>query len=92
MAGVMPATALLLTKNGQVIGEFNNYSELGGWFHISITEKGVITMGGIYQSPEYTLAPERNGFTPEEAVKDWCKNYLKKTVEPRGYKIYRFVK
>ncbi|AUR97826.1 hypothetical protein NVP1244A_124 [Vibrio phage 1.244.A._10N.261.54.C3] len=92
MAGVMPSTKLLLTKNGTVIGEFDNWSDVGSWFHIGITEDGTVTMGGIYQSPTYTLAPESNGYTPEEAVKDWCKCYLKKTVEPRGYKIYRFLK
>ncbi|CAL9965735.1 hypothetical protein VPHD528_0108 [Vibrio phage D528] len=91
MAGCIPKTKLLLTRDGTVIGEFNNYREMGAWFQVTIDETGRIMKGGIYQNPTYTMAPERNGYQPEEAIADWCKNYLAKNVEPRGYKIYRYL-
>lgn len=93
MAGVLPQTRLLLTKNGMVVGDYTTYREMATEFFGKLTfdvERGQVMLNGIYQKPSYTVAPERNGFTPEEAIADWLKCYFVKQM--RGeYRVYRYL-
>lgn len=82
--GVMPRTALLLTRYGMVKGEFDNYFLLAVSFGLSIKD-GVITFNGKERNPTYF-----DEWDSVDAMKDWAKNYVKKNLT-NDYKIYRFL-
>ena len=94
--GTIPPTALLLTKNSVLIGEFESYSSIGHHLGISIDDKGKITFQGEVQTPSYVMdtAPDPyrtgSGFTKHEAINDWCRHHMKNHLG--SYKLYRYLK
>ena len=96
MAGVMPKTALLLTRSGVVQGEYASWYEIAVTLGISIGDDGHITFMGEKQNPGYVIDPDKTIITGEhweriDAIKDWAKCYMEKKL-PSDYRIYRFLK
>lgn len=93
MAGTLPKIRLLLTKNGSVVGDYANYREMASEFFGGITfdeERGQVVLGGIYRNPAYVVAPESNGWAPQEAIIDWLKCHF--VEQMRGeYRVYRYL-
>jgi hypothetical protein len=95
MVGVIPKTALLLTKYDRIVGHFKSYSEVGHHLGVSIDKEGKITFMGKRCYPEYVLGDVNSftpvkPFTPSEAVNDWCRCYMSKAL-PSHYTLYRYL-
>jgi len=97
MAGVLPRTGYLLTGYGGSIREFINLSEIAYFLGIYVSDKGCVTFRGLDVHPSYSMFSENRcsstygkGFTKEEVVKDWAREYMCKHL-PREYKIYRYL-
>lgn len=89
MAGTLPATYLLVTHYGGEVGTFTSYFDVALHFGISIdVGTGIVTFNNHPQNPSYVLGTDANSFTPEEALRDWSKEYLKSNL-PSSYKIHR---
>lgn len=93
MAGVIPDTALLLTRYDIVLGSFSNYREVAYSIDLSIDGEGVVHLNGTEQNPSYCIDPNSatilgNHWEPDNALADWVKCYLN---SQSGYKIYRYL-
>lgn len=77
-------TKLLLTKNGVIKGEFDNYFSILLFFGASI-KNGSITFNGKTMIPKYS-----GEWSDIDAMKDWAKNYMKNNLSD-DYKIYRYL-
>lgn len=93
MAGCLPSSRILLTRNSTVLGEFNNYREVSFYLGATIDDKGVIHCCGESTLHSFILKQnsDRNSFTKEEALSRWSKDSMKRYISRHGYKTYRFI-
>lgn len=84
MAGVLPRTAYLLTKNEMVVGEFSSRTDVAMHIGVSVDDNGRITFGGDEVGPKYSS----EWANKDEIVRDWARYHMKM---PSGYKIYRYL-
>lgn len=94
MAGVMPKTALLLVRNGIVMGHFNCLSEIAYFVGISVSDEGVITFNGEKVNPSYNMKEDRASVLEgawkdkHEVVVDWANHHMHL---PSGCRVYRYL-
>jgi len=103
MAGTLPPTAWLLTKDSVVQGKFDTLLEIALHLGTYINPEGVVTFMNKKAGPTYlmvghsdmkigtTTFTSRNAFTPEEALKNWASCELRNRL-PGEYTIYRYLK
>ena len=84
MAGVLPRTAYLLTKNEIVIGEFESLLAIATHIGISVDD-GQVTFDGKEVSPTYSDEWNKAGI-----IRDWARYHMKRNMQ-NGYKVYRYL-
>jgi hypothetical protein len=88
---VLPETKLLLLYEDKKVAVFSSYTSLAGFLGVTINDDGVITCWKGVCNPVYRLKPRPDGWTKEEAIRDWSRCYLSKHLEQWGYEVYRFL-
>lgn len=93
MAGTLPNTALLLTRNGRIIAHCKNWQEVADALGVTITQGGYVVAGGVRRNPCYVLKAHSdwNGFEPDAARVDWVRYHSSGYFAGNNIRVYRFL-